>query len=157
MTVVALLLFHLSCWPLVTSQTFPHVFFMNQTLANHSYVDLSLVGDDISGSDSVQCVTDLNTCCSSNEGSHRGDWFFPDGTRLPFPGGGDIYESRGSQRVYLHHRNNASSPTGIYLCTVTIAVSRVRHTVYLGLYTGSGTSLLLHALIDYRVAIVRSC
>ena len=69
----------------------------------------------------------------------------------PFPGGGDIYESRGSQGVYLHHRNNASSPTGIYLCAVTIAVSPMRHTVYLGLYTGSGTSLLLHALIDYSV------
>ena len=59
-----------------------------------------------------------------------GDWFFPDGTRLPFPGGGDIYESRGCQRVYLHHRNNASSPTGIYLCAVTIAVSPVRHSLF---------------------------
>ena len=28
--------------------------FMSQTLANHSYVDLCLVGNDLSGSDTVQ-------------------------------------------------------------------------------------------------------
>ena len=32
---------------------------MGQTLANHSYVDLSLVGEDVWGSDSVKCHTDL--------------------------------------------------------------------------------------------------
>ncbi|CAI8046731.1 hypothetical protein GBAR_LOCUS25838, partial [Geodia barretti] len=42
------------------------------------------VGNDGSGSDSVQCHTDLSTCCSGTEGSHRGDWYFPDETRLPF-------------------------------------------------------------------------
>ena len=53
-------------WSLVevNSQTFPYVTFMSQTLANHSYVDLSLVGDEVSDSNSVQCVTDLSTCCS---------------------------------------------------------------------------------------------
>ena len=71
-------------WSLVYCQTFPYVSFMSQTLANHSYVDLSLVGNDGIGSDSVQCHTDLNTCCSINDGSHRGDWYFPNGTRLPF-------------------------------------------------------------------------
>ena len=37
-----------------SQQTFPYVSFMGQTLANHSYVNLSLVGT--SGSDSVQCM-----------------------------------------------------------------------------------------------------
>ena len=45
-----------------------------------------IVGDETSGSDSVQCLTDLSTCCSGNEGPHRGDWYFPDGIRLPFTG-----------------------------------------------------------------------
>ena len=69
---------------LVHSQTFPYVSFMGQTLANHSYVDLSTVGREPDGSDSVQCHTDLSTCCSGVQGSHRGDWYFPIGTRLPF-------------------------------------------------------------------------
>ena len=38
--------------------------FMGETLPNHGYVDLSLVGDTLDGSDSVQCQTDLATCCS---------------------------------------------------------------------------------------------
>ena len=123
----------------VNSQSFPYVSFMGQTLADHSYVDLSLVGDDSSGSDSVQCHTDLSTCCSSPQGHHRGDWYFPDGTtRLPFSNGG-IFLSRGAQRVDLRRRNNANSPVGIYGCDIpTIYVhhsnydNSVRDTVYVG-------------------------
>ena len=132
-------------WSVVCSQTFPYVSFMDQTLANHSYVDLSLVGDDGSGSDSVQCHTDLESCCSNDQGPHRGDWYFPNGTRLPFPGGGDIFETRGAQRVDLHLRNSATSPVGIYRCTIsTKAVHDVydisiRATVYVGLYATSGS------------------
>ena len=137
----------------VNSQTFPYVSFRGQTLANHSYVDLSLVGgDDSSGSDSVQCHTDLNTCCSGAQGSHRGDWHFPnDTTRLPFPNGSrlgfpyynDIYEWRRAQRVDLSvdlsRRNNANLPVGIYLCTIhTNDALPVRARVYVGLYTASG-------------------
>ena len=135
-------------WSLVEvhSQTFPYVSFMSQTLANHSYVDISQVGSAGSGSDSVQCHTDLSTCCISSYGAHRGDWYFPDGTRLPFSGdGGDIYEFRGDQRVDIRRRNNANSPTGIYRCDIpTNAVHddtdiSVRDTpVYVGLYTASG-------------------
>ena len=44
-------------WSLVEvhSQSFPYASFMGQTLASHSYVDLSLVGD--SKNYSVQCIT----------------------------------------------------------------------------------------------------
>ena len=101
--------------------------------------------DDGSGSDSVQCHTGLSTCCSYGQGPHRGDWYFPDGTRLPFSNGGDdIYEGRGAQRVDLHYSNNPTSPVGIYRCDIsTNAVHSdtdrsVRATVYVGLYTVSG-------------------
>ena len=98
---VASLLLLVSFLVEVNSQTAPYVPFNGQTLANHSYVDLSLVGDDGSGSDSVQCHTDLGTCCSGAQGVHRGDWYFPNGDRLPFSGGGDIFEQRTAQRVDL--------------------------------------------------------
>ena len=132
-------------WSLVevsSQQTFPYVSFMGQTLANHSYVDLSLVGDDYFGSYGIQCRTDLNTCCSSTDGNHRGDWYFPNGTRLPFSG--NVYEARRDQRVDLRHSNSATSPAGIYHCDIpTIAAHddddiSVRDTVYVGLYTASG-------------------
>ena len=126
-------------------QSFPYVSLLGQTLANHSYVDLSLVGT--SGSNSVQCHTDLTTCCSGHQGVHRGDWYSPGSTdRLPFSDKvGDIYEQRGAQRVDLRRRNRATSPVGIYRCEIaTIAVHddddmSVRDaSVYIGLYTASG-------------------
>ena len=133
-------------WSLVEvhcQQTFPYVSFMGNTVPNHGYVDLGLVGDTY-GSDSVQCHTDLTTCCGGVQGIHRGDWYFPDGTtRLGFSSA-NIYQSRGAQRVNLRHRNNANSPVGIYRCDIStnavhdVTDSSVRDTVYVGLYTASG-------------------
>ena len=135
-----------------------HVSFLGQTLANHSYVNLSLVGSDISGSDSVQCITDLSTCCSDAQGPHRGDWYFPNGTRLPFSG--DIFEQRVAQRVDLRHENNGIYQgesdksdlhpnnqhyvLGMYHCNIqTIAVHDAdadadTSVVYVGLYRSGG-------------------
>ena len=130
----------------VHSQTFPYVSFMGQTLANHSYVNFSLAGDNVSGNNSVRCRTDLTTCCSGTEGSHRGDWYFPNGTRLPFPGNhiyADAFEQRGNQSVDIRHRNRITSPNGIYRCDIeTTAVhdNQVREKVYVGLYTRGGKS-----------------
>ena len=105
-------------------QTYPYVSFMGQTLANHSYVDLSLVG---TGSSSVQCYTDLYTCCSASQGSHRGDWYFPDGNRLPFPDGRPpISQSRQSRRVELCRTTHSTEPTGIYHCTVETDATHMR-------------------------------
>ena len=128
-------------WSMGHSETFPYVSFMNQTLANHSYVDLSLVGSDVSGSDSVQCHTDMGTCCSGAQGSHRGDWYFPNGDRVSFADENDvIIESRVAQRVDLRRKSDSSTQTGIYRCDIpTNAVHHstdysVRDTVYVGLY-----------------------
>ena len=129
--------------PLSTNVPLPLLSFMGQTVPNHSYVDLSLVGT--SDSNSVQCHTHLGTCCNNTEGSHRGDWYFPNGSRLLFSStGGDIFEQRVAQRVDIHRRYNATSPSGIYRCDIpTDAVydntgSSVRDTVYVGLYTKGG-------------------
>ena len=115
--------------------TYPHVFFSGETLANHSYVNFGLVGE--STSNSVQCRTDLATCCSSSEGVHRGDWFFPDGTRLGFTD--TISEGRVAQRVDLRRSDDTTVPTGIYCCSISTEAVHdfgLRETVYVGLYTG---------------------
>ena len=126
-------------------QTAPYVSFMDQTLADHSYVDLSLVGNDVWGSDSVRCHTDLNSCCSGMQGPHRGDWYFPNGARLNFSiDGSDIYEQRRAYKVDLHRRNNANGPSGIYHCDIETEVAHyndMRETVYVGLYTSDGGKL----------------
>ena len=129
-------------WSLVevsSQQTYPYVSFMDQTLANHSYVDLGRISYYYN--DSIRCHTDLDTCCSMSQGVHRGDWYFPNGTRLPFSGDGDIIEDRVAQRVDLHRSNSATSSIGIYRCDIPTNTVHgysdisVRDTVYVGLYT----------------------
>ena len=129
-------------WSLVDSQTAPYVSFRGETLLNHGYVDLSLVGD---GSDSVQCHTDLMICCTGNEGiasADRPDWYFPDGDGVGFSsGGGDIYMAREAQRIDLRRRNSAISPSGIYHCEIPTDDGNggfVRETVYVGIYGTGG-------------------
>ena len=132
-------------------QTFPYVLFMGQTLANHSYVDITQVG---TGSAAVYCRTDLTTCCSGGQGVHRGDWYFPNGDRLPFPDvSPPIFESRQAQRVELRRINNTNEPTGIYRCDIpTDAVNHatdisVRASVYVGLYPSDGGELLCGVML----------
>ena len=134
---VLLLLFLLS---LVEVQTFPYVSFKGQSLADHSYVNLSTVGSNYY-SDNVLCHTDLSTCCSGSQGIHRGDWYFPSGTQLPFSG--TIYLGRTAQ-IAVIRCTTATGPTGIYRCDIpTRAVHddtdiSVRDTVYVGLYPADG-------------------
>ena len=58
----------------IHSQTVPYVSFMDTNLPNHSYVNFTLVGDAADGSNSVHCHTDLHTCCSTDQGTDRGNW-----------------------------------------------------------------------------------
>ena len=134
-------------WSLVEvhSQTAPYVSFMGETLPNHDFVNFSLVGNAIDGSDSVQCHTDLNTCCTGASGPDRGDWYFPSGGRLQFSDSTDnIYEIRTAQRVDVRRRNNGDMPSGIYRCDIaTNAVNTDRETVYAGLYATGGKLTVL--------------
>ena len=131
----------------VQSQTeYPHISFRGNNLSNHSYVDFDDVGERrYPGGDTVQCHTDLSTCCSTHQLSPRGDCFFPNGTRLPFYNeSGDIQESLLPQVVHIRRRNNAIGPSGIYRCFIgTNAVhhnynSSVGEAVYVGLYHNGG-------------------
>ena len=157
-------------WSLVevhSQQTFPYVSFMGQTLANHSYVDLSLVGRPDSGGggvggEGVSVVTDLTTCCTGAQGLHRGDWYFPDGTILPFTAYDvDTFEVRLPRRIDIRRNLNANSPTvGIYRCDIPTAAvhddtdTSVRDApVYVGLYTASGGNQLFSGCHDVRPRI----
>ena len=135
--------------------TAPSVWFRGVNLPNHSYVDFSLMGDARNGSDSVQCHTDLETCCDREQGQDRGDWYAPgSSSRLPFPSTPEtnIFQTREAQRVDLRRREhgNATIMSGIYRCGIeTNAVhnavefdSTTREKVYVGLYDDSGGELI---------------
>ena len=161
--VCSLLLCLLSTLVEVHSQTVPYVSFMGKNLTNHSYVDLTLVGAAVDGSDSVQCHTDLSTCCSNAAaGPDRGDWYFPNGTQLPVPPvtmSFSIIERRKAQRVELHQRGRSDVTSGIYRCTIeTNAVHNDsgRETVYAGLYASGGGSVHIEGTITAPVYSIQA-
>ena len=134
-------------WSLVevqsqTDHEYPYLTFRGNNLPNHSYVDITKVGNVRSGddSDTVQCHTDLETCCSDSQELPPGDWFTPSNTELTNSQSSNMYQDRNSQVVHLRRRNNATGPTGIYRCFIAIhndCDGSVGKTLYVGLYYGS--------------------
>ena len=129
------------CLVEVHSQTeYPHVSFMGETLPNHSYVDLTQVGnDDSDPGNVVRCHTDLLTCCSNH-----GDWYSPEGDELSEDG--DIYVVHSVQEISLHRSNHSyppPPPSGIYHCDIPVNGDddSVRESVYIGLYSSGGKEL----------------
>ena len=149
----------------LSQTTFPHVLFMGQTLSNHSYVDLSLLGsiDD----ESMQCYTDLTGCCSATQGIHRGDWYFPDRFKVfRSENLGDIYRRRSNRHVDLYRKNETLSPSGVYYCHIpTNSIHddndiSIGDRVYIGLYASGGINLYIHALrtlLSYKSFIHNNC
>ena len=99
--------------------------------------------EDISeGDDALTCLTDQPACCqppyTSENGSAIGNWFFPNGTKLPsdtVTSGWDFYRTRGQMQVLLHRRRGGV--TGIYHCVIPDTMN-VTQTIYIGVYTASG-------------------
>ena len=145
MRVIApLLLCLLSALVEIYSQSAPYITFMSNNIPNHGYVDLNTVGS-ITSNDSLklQCHTDLTTCCSVAQGHDGGDWYFPNGNRLPLYDYNNIAvlsEARGLQRVIVY-REQEGGISGIYRCDIeTIAVNNNngRVSFFVGLYTSGG-------------------
>ena len=125
---------------------YPYVSFLGNTLLNHSYVDLALVGNAVDGSNSIQCHTDLSTCCSTLEGSTNvGNWI-PPHTSTMIPYSGAVFQKRRFKRVDLRHSSDSGVTSGIYHCAIeTNAIHRhlstdedVWELVYIGIYLNGG-------------------
>ena len=116
----------------------PYLRLRGQNLPNHSYVDLSKVGDAVDNS--VQCRTDLKKCCSGAQGDLRGDWYFPNGMTVTLTYN-RFYETRGAQRVNLYRLSWAKLPTGIFYCQIPYGSNNtsMNEILFIGLYdTGAG-------------------
>ena len=127
----------------IQSQTVssPYLSFDGNNLPNNSYVDISQIGIAGDGSDSVRCISVLRSCCNDSTRTFLADWYFPNGTRLSFSGDpGNIYEARGTHRVDLRRRGMASTPIGVYCCTIPFNVSNpsARKILCVGVYTNLG-------------------
>ena len=104
-------------------------------IPNHGYVDLSRVDND---THTMQCHTDLTTCCVQEVGSERGDWYAPTGPVLPTAGAVTTQQPTYHRIDLLHHGNHGSGAvSGIYQCSIAVSTDR-NETVYVGLYSSGG-------------------
>ena len=67
---------------------------------NNSVIPISEIGTELtnSTSEALQCITDLRPCCRQSEASAiqqmlMGEWYYPDGTRVPDNEGCLLYTS----------------------------------------------------------------
>ena len=107
----------------------------NRTYQNNSIVILEDIGE---GGDALLCKTNLTACCRrSYTGSNivLGNWFFPNGTRVPSSEyHWDFHRTRGHMVVQIHRRRGGEE--GIYSCQIPDTVN-VTQTIYIGVYSAS--------------------
>ena len=81
-------------------------------------------------------MTNQTACCRPPHAEQAlGNWFFPNGTRVPSSGRQwDLHRTRGDMMVLLHRRRGGVE--GVYSCEILDAMN-VTQTIYIGVYTAS--------------------
>ena len=104
-------------------------------IPNHGFAVLDNIGE---GDESLRCLTDLPACCrrpytTDPMMSVLGNWYFPNGTRVPSSGNQwNFHRTRGQMVVRLHRRRGGA--TGIYHCNV-LDQNGEQLSRYVGVYT----------------------
>ena len=91
------------------------------------------------GDDALLCKTNQTACCQHSYTGEKknalGNWYFPNGARVPSAGGQwDIYRTRGQMVVSMNHRRGGVE--GIYRCVIPDTFGFVQ-TLYIGVYSAS--------------------
>ena len=104
--------------------------FRGKNYQNNSLVTLEDIGEV---DDPLFCVTDQPACCRPLQTQPvLGNWFFPNGTRVPSGGlQRDFFRTRGPSVVRLHRKRGGVN--GIYHCIIPDTMN-VTQTIYIGLY-----------------------
>ena len=110
--------------------------FNGTTVKNNSWIDFERIGE----TQRLECFTDLNTCCSSNEGMAGRAWFLPNGTKLSQDGVREISAFdviAGARKIDLRLTDAVATSipalSGVYECSIDTATGQ-RESVYVGLY-----------------------
>ena len=115
------------------------------TYQNNSLVTLEDIGE---GDDALLCLTDLTACCQPPytgigycEAHVLGDWYFPNGGRVPSSGNQwDFHRTSGWMVKTLHRRRDGVD--GIYHCVIPDTTG-VTQNIYIGVYSAN-TGELVH-------------
>jgi hypothetical protein len=105
--------------------------------SNNSIVLLRDIGE---GRRALLCITNETGCCkNANIPIHMPEWYFPNGSAVRKVLEGDsIYRDRDQSIVRLNRRHNATSPNGIFRCTIPNSITQpnqiMTSTIHIGIY-----------------------
>ena len=113
--------------------SFPAAVLRGTPYKNNSIVILENTGE---GDEALLCITNITACCRPPySGGAIGNWFFPNGTRVPSPGSNwDFHRTRGQMVVGMHRRRGGAQ--GIYRCEIPDTFGFTQ-TIYIGVYSAS--------------------
>ena len=128
------------------------MFFLGGMLyPNNSNIAMTAIGR---GVNALYCLTNLTTCCTSEQGGVAGEWFLPDDSAA-------YTTSRTASAVLLNRI--AGEPSGIFTCRIPDGTGPLR-TAYVGVKTSTilswqrvtCTMLLFHpqvplSSLDWRI------
>ena len=101
-------------------------------VANNSYVDIEDIGES---DDALLCSTDKTDCCTPDDGTRAGEWYFPDETKVSIRGANPpenlFYRNRGQSVVRLNRHGNPSE-RGLFRCQVPDA-SNTMQSIYINI------------------------
>ena len=118
---------------MVYSHEVPYLTHQGVFIANHSYVNTSLLGQ--TNGVYVRCYSDSSVCCDRHP--NQGRWFYPNGSLLQsLQNSYNVYVLADGQQVALRRRNDpvVPAPEGLYRYTSTPDVEKA----YVGLYFTGG-------------------
>ena len=107
----------------------------NETYRNNSCVTQEDIGDGVNNA--LLCRTSRTACCkhpyTGENGSSIGNWYFPNGTRVPSNGAmWGFQRTRGQMVVRMHRKRGGVN--GIYSCEIPDSMN-VNQTIYIGVYS----------------------
>ena len=125
----------LTLWHICIS-SFPAAVLRGIPYQNNSIVILEDIGE---GVDALLCITNQTACCRESDSGEMvsaiGNWYFPNGTKVPSGDNQwDFYRTRGQMVVRLNRRRGGVE--GIYRCEIPDAMNVIQ-TIYIGVYSAS--------------------
>ena len=98
-------------------------------------------------------MTEQSACCRPPASNATGNWYFPNGTRVPSSGGQwDFYRTRGNMTVLLQRRRGGED--GVYRCEIPDELN-VTQTIYIGVYTASTGEWDMYVNSSHCIDILR--
>ena len=86
-------------------------------IPNNSVASFLSIGE---GDTALLCRTNKVACCG-NWPNRYGDFYFPNGRKVPVigqAGGAELYRNRGNQLIRLNRRSSVVSPRGKFRCEI---------------------------------------